>query len=492
MSLKQTVFSILGAAVLFASCKSTARTEEKVETKDSKPNIIYILADDLGIGDVSCYGQKKFQTPHIDKLAQEGMSFTNHYSGSTVCAPSRSVLLTGLHTGHTPVRGNKELKTEGQMPMDSATVTIAEILKEAGYVTGAFGKWGLGYIGSEGDAIKQGFDEFYGYNCQRVAHKYYPTHLWHNNEKIVLEGNGLQDTVVYAQDLIHDEAIKFIEKNKETPFFLYIPYLLPHAELLVPDDSIYRKYDGMYEEPKPYSNPAGDYGNPEVALAKYCSQEKPRTTFAAMVHRLDVYVGEVVEKVKELGLDENTIIMFASDNGPHCVGGADPKFFNSNAELRGMKRDLYEGGIRTAFIARWPGKIKENTKSDHISAFWDIMPTLVDIAQTESLEKTDGISFLPTLLGNGEEQKQHEYLYWEFHERNGSQAIRMGKWKAVKIKVKKKPDVKMELYDLEADPAETNNIAEENPEIVQKIECLFAKSRVPSKKYPFIEKRKKK
>ena len=456
-----------------------------VPGKSKKPNIIYILADDLGYADISCYGQEKFQTPHIDQLAKEGMCFMQHYSGSTVCAPSRSSLLTGQHTGHTPIRGNKPFEPEGQFSMKASTITIAEVLKEEGYTSGAFGKWGLGFVGQPGDPIEQGFDEFYGYNCQRIAHKYYPTHLWHNNKKITLEGNELKNTAFYAQDIIHNEAVQFIEDNKDAPFFLYIPYLIPHAELIVPMDSLYKKYEDKWEE-KPFINPKGDYGNPEVKLEKYCSVEKPRATFAAMVNRLDNYVGEVVAKVEELGLTDNTIIMFASDNGPHDSGGADPEFFNSNGPFRGIKRDLYEGGIRTAFIVKWPGTVEANTSSNHVSAFWDVLPTLADIAHANVPVQVNGISFLPTLKGNTHKQQQHEYLYWEFHEKGGSQAIRMGNWKAVKLKVKKKPDVAIELYDLEKDPGETKDVAEENPDLVGRMKEIFNEARIETNDFPFI------
>ncbi len=476
------LFQIITFSLL--SCK-TSTTEQK-SGQVEKPNIIYILADDLGYGDLSCYGQEKFQTPNIDKLAIEGMKFTDHYSGSTVCAPSRSVLLTGQHTGHTPIRGNKEYQPEGQFPMDSAAYTIAELMKESGYKTGAFGKWGLGFIGTEGDPLNQGFDEFYGYNCQRYAHKYYPTHLWQNNKKIILEGNGLVDTAVYAQDLIHEEALKFMEANKENPFFLFLPYVIPHAELIVPNDSIFKMFDGKFQEGKPYHDPSGDYGDPKVRVGGYCSQDKPRATFAAMVTRLDIYVGEVLSKLKELELDENTIVMFASDNGPHTEGGADPKFFNSSGNLRGVKRDLYEGGIRTPFLVRWPGKVKAGSTSEHISAFWDVLPTFAELANKEVPGNINGISFLPTLLEE-ENQAQHKYLYWEFHEWGGRQAIRMGNWKAVKNGVKKNPSAKIELYNLDTDISETNDLAEENPEVIKEMEALFAKARVANKNYPFIE-----
>lgn len=483
------ILSVIFCLGLLTSCYAAGNNTKKKNTS-SKPNIIYILADDLGYGDLGFTGQKQFDTPNIDKLASQGMRFSEHYCGSAVCAPSRATLMTGLHTGHASIRGNKEHKPEGQFPM-SCDKTIADILKDAGYTTGAFGKWGLGYINSDGDANKSGFDEFYGYNCQKMAHKYYPTHLWHNDKKIILEGNTLEDTVVYAQDLIQEEALKFIDTNKDDPFFLYIPYILPHAELIVPQDSILEKFDGKFDE-TPYVNKSGDYGNPDVRLEKYCSQEKPRATFAAMVYRLDYYVGQVMNKVKELGLDENTIIIFASDNGPHAAGGADPNFFNSNGEYRGIKRDLYDGGVRTAFIVKWDGTITQNSTSNHLSAFWDMMPTIADLVNQPCPDNTDGISFLPTLLGNTNKQKQHEYLYWEFHERGGSQAIRKGPWKAIKLKVSKNSNPSIELYNLSVDPSEENDVAMMHPEIVKDMKRIFGEARNTNKAFPLLPVERKK
>ncbi|WP_298488156.1 arylsulfatase [uncultured Maribacter sp.] len=467
------------SAVLFVSCQNN---NTKRNTKIKKPNIIFILADDLGYGDLSSYGQTKFKTPNIDQLVANGIKFTNHYSGSTVCAPSRSSLMTGEHTGHTPIRGNKELKDkEGQTPMPASSVTIAEILKEGGYTTGAFGKWGLGFIGSEGDAINQGFDTFYGYNCQRQAHRYYPTHLWKNDKKVMLEGNNLSSTVTYAPDLIQKETLKFIEENKEEPFFAYVPLVLPHAELISPKDSLLQKYIGKYDE-VPYKG-GSDYGE-AIIESKYCNTETPYAAFASMVDRMDVYVGQIVAKVKELGIAENTIIMFASDNGPHAAGGANPEYFNSAGGLRGIKRDLYEGGIRSPFIAVWPNKIKAGTITNHVSAFWDIMPTLAAVAGANTPLKTDGISFLPTLLGKGV-QEQHAYLYWEYNHKGGRQAVRKGKWKGVLYNTVKNPNAKIELYNLYTDGIESKNVADENPEIVAEIRQIIKESHVESKIFPF-------
>ena len=341
------------------------------ETQPTRPNIIYILADDLGYGDLSCYGQTHFSTPNIDKLAKNGMLFTQHYSGSTVCAPSRSALMTGQHTGHTPIRGNKEWQPEGQYPMAASAVTIAEALKEVGYTTGAFGKWGLGNPGSEGDPNNQGFDEFFGYNCQRMGHNYYPYHLWHNQEKIVLEGNSGKKTEAYGPELIHDEALRFLENNKDQPFFMYYPSIIPHAELFAPEEYI-AKYRGKLEPEKAYK---GVDDGERYKQGGYGSQPETHAAFAAMVDYLDMQVGEILAKLKELGIYENTLIIFTSDNGPHLEGGADPDYFNSNGPLKGHKRDLYEGGIRVPTIARWPGELKPNSKFNPAVCIVDWMPT---------------------------------------------------------------------------------------------------------------------
>jgi arylsulfatase A-like enzyme len=446
-----------------------------------KPNIIYILADDLGYGDLGCYGQAKFTTPNLDRLAGEGIRFTRHYSGSTVCAPSRSVLMTGLHTGHTPIRGNQEVQPEGQWPMPASTRTLAEALKDVGYITGAFGKWGLGFPGSEGDPVNQGFDNFFGYNCQRYAHRYYPEYLWENDKKVYLEGNDWSSTKSYAPDLIQQKTLDFIRENHDTTFFAFIPMVIPHAELIVPDDDIYQQYLGKFPEAPYVGRPGADYG-PDMKIGMYCSQDFPHATFAAMVHRLDRHVGEIVMLVEELGLSENTIIMFTSDNGPHMEGGADPDFFNSNGGLRGYKRDLYEGGVRVPFIVSWPGTIKEGAVSDHPSAFWDLMPTLAELTGFESGEN-DGISFLPELLGR--EQAKHDMLYWEFHEQGGKQAILKDEWKAVRLHVGKDPRAAIELYNLEKDPEEENNVAEAHPDLVEEFSRMMAESRIPSEKFNF-------
>ncbi len=336
------------------------------------------------------------KTPNIDKLAAQGIRFTNHYSGSTVCAPSRSVLMTGQHSGRTVIRDNKGVKTqEGQTPMDANSVTIAEVLKQKGYATGAFGKWGLGFIGTSGDPNKQGFDEFFGYNCQRMGHNYYPYSLWHNQENIILAGNEGKKTEEYGPEVIHKQALKFLEDNKSKPFFMYYPSIIPHAELFAPEEYI-AKYRGKFLPEKEYK---GVDDGPDYKVGGYGSQPESHAAFAAMVDYLDMQVGEIVAKLKELGIYDNTLIIYTSDNGPHQEGGADPDYFDSNGPFRGYKRDLYEGGIHVPMIAIWPGSIKAGSTTDHISAFWDIMPTIAELAGMKSPENIDGISFLPTLLG---------------------------------------------------------------------------------------------
>ncbi len=465
-------------ALALSGCVSKNATTEPQQTV---PNIIYILADDLGYGDLGSYGQEKIATPHLDQLANDGIRFTRHYSGSTVCAPSRSVLMTGLHTGHTPIRGNQEVKPEGQWPLPASAKTLADGLKEVGYVTGAFGKWGLGYPGSEGDPVNKGFDHFFGYNCQRYAHRYYPEYLWENEEKVYLEGNDWTTTQTYAPDLIQQKTLDFIRENRDTSFFAFVPIVIPHAELIVPDDDIYQNYLGKFPETPYVGRPGADYG-PALVISMYCSQENPHATFAAMVHRIDQYVGEIVKVLEELGLSDNTIIMFTSDNGPHLEGGADPRFFNSNGGLRGFKRDLYEGGVRVPFIVTWPGTIKQGSVSDHQSAFWDVLPTLAELTGFDYGE-TDGISFLPELMGR--EQPKHEFLYWEFHEMGGKQAILMDEWKAVRLNVGKDPNGPLELYKLESDPFEEDNVADMHPDLVESFARMMDEEREPSPKFNF-------
>ena len=437
----------------------------------NKPNIIFIFADDLGYGDLSCYGQEKFETPNIDKLAKAGMKFTQFYSGSTVCAPARSSFLTGLHTGHTAIRGNKSFPPEGQTPLPDSIITFVNILQQNGYTTAAFGKWGLGYITTSGDPNKKGFDKFYGYNCQSLAHDYYPDHLWDNHQRIDFQ---VVDSL-YSADIIHQQAIEYIKNSGDKPFFMYLPYTMPHAEVIVPHDSIYYYYIRKYGE------------QPVTAKRRYDGRllgDYPRASFAAMMTRLDRYVGEIVKLVKEKGIADNTLIIFTSDNGPHKEGGGDPDFFNSNANFKGIKRDLYEGGIRVPFIAYWPGKIRSSVV-DKPAALWDMYPTFLQLAGTPIKINIDGVSLVPTLLNNGK-QKQHEYFYWEFHENDGRQAVRWGKWKAVKLSVRKNADPQIELYNLEKDPGEIKNIAAQNPSIVEKMAKFFSAAHKYDPDWPLL------
>lgn len=473
--------------VFVCSCNDSTKKKSNDTTENQdlsiasqKPNIIYILADDLGYGDLSSYGQTKFSTPNIDKLAKKGMLFTQHYSGSTVCAPSRSALMTGMHTGHTVIRGNKEVRPEGQHPIPDDTYTLAEALKKAGYATGAFGKWGLGSPSSEGDPNNQGFDTFYGYNCQRLGHNYYPYHLWSNQDSIVLAKNSGNNDGDYGPKLIHQQTLKFLDDHKDEPFFLYVPSIIPHAELAAPEEYM-EKHRGKYSPEKAYK---GVDDGPEFNLGPYRSQKDTHAAFAAMVNLLDDQVGEIMNKVETLGIADNTLIIFTSDNGPHEEGGADPDYFESNGPLKGIKRDLYEGGIRVPMIVSWPGKIKPDSKSDHVSAFWDVFPTVSEIAGIEAPDNLDGISFLPTLLGT-EQQKEHEYLYWEFHEKGGRQAVRKENWKAVRYNVFKSPDAPLELYDLSTDIGEETDVAKKHPEVVQEMEKIFKEARTPSEIFTF-------
>jgi arylsulfatase A-like enzyme len=468
--------------LLFVLFFSSCQNQPVKETPLEKPNIVYILADDLGYGDLSSYGQTRFQTPNLDKMANEGMLFTDHYSGTTVCAPSRSSLMTGMHTGHTAIRGNKEWKPEGQWPMADSVFTMAEMLQEAGYVTGAFGKWGLGFVDTEGSPNKQGFDEFYGYNCQRMAHNYYPGHLWDNENKVIMEGNSGDKFEIYAPHLIHDRALQFIEKNKDKPFFMFYPNVIPHAELLLPEENL-AEFRGKYLPEKEFKG--AEPGDPEFREGPYGTQPESHAAFAAMVTLLDKQVGEVLEKLKELGLDKNTIVMFTSDNGPHLEGGADPDYFDSNGPLKGYKRDLYEGGIRVPMLAWWPGKIEAGSTSNHPSAFWDVMPTVAELTGMELPDNIDGVSFLPTLLGQGEQNK-HDYLYWEFHEKGGRQALRKGNWKLVRYNVLNNENTTTELYDLSVDIGEENNLADENPELVKELLDLMNNARTESVDFPFF------
>ena len=441
-------FLLIISGYTYQSTKDDRTNKHLIE----KPNIIYILADDLGYGDLGSYGQKHIQTPNLDRMAEQGMRFTQHYSGSTVCAPSRSVLMTGLHTGHTQIRGNKEIMPVGQYPLSYGTVTIPKLLKEAGYRTGGFGKWGLGYPGSEGEPSLQGFDEFFGYLCQRRSHFFYPEFLYHDVcgtpvERVLLEGNRVEDAstenfqregagppiakAFYSQDVIAEKALEFIEKNKNTPFFLYFPSQIPHASLQVPDEALEMYLDengeSIFEEDSSYP------------FGAYTQTDKPKAVYAAMVTLLDRYVGMIIEKLEELNLTDDTLIIFTSDNGSYTEGGYHYSMHNSNGELRGGKRDLYEGGIRVPFIAKWPGKIEAGVVSDHLSYFPDMMPTFTELAGVKAPPGIDGISMVPALMGR-EGQKNHDHLYWEFHAQGGKQAVRKGKWKAVRLNVRRRQE----------------------------------------------------
>ena len=471
---------LAGGAAALASCASGQKQKEQL------PNVVFILADDLGWGDLSCYGQQRFETPNIDRLAQNGLRFTQCYSGTTVSAPSRSCLITGTHSGHTAVRGNREMKPEGQFPLPEGSETIFHDMKAAGYRTSAFGKWGLGSIGSTGDPQAQGVDQFYGYNCQLLAHSYYPDHLWDNDKRIELTDNC--DEVpygqgTYSQDLIHGKALEFLEdaaKDGE-PFFMWYPTVIPHAELIVPEDSIIQKFRGVYPE-KPFKGT--DQGMPGFRQGGYVSQEYPHATFAAMVYRLDVYVGQIVDKLKELGLYDNTIIIFSSDNGPHMEGGADPDFFDSNGPWRGYKRDVYEGGIRVPMIVAWPDHIKPGTETDFMCSFWDLMPTLRELTGMNVSDDMDGVSLLPLWEGR-RGQKEHEYLYFEFQELGGRQAVRQGPWKLVHMAVRTE-NARYELYNLDSDPGETEDVAELYPEVVERLQGIMREAHIPNPDFPLL------
>lgn len=454
----------------------------------AKPNIIFILADDLGYGDVSCYGQKKFSTPNIDRLAAEGMRFTDFYAGCTVCAPSRSSLMTGQHTGHAVIRGNAEVMPEGQAPLPAAAVTIPEVLREAGYVSGGFGKWGLGFVGTEGDPVAQGFNRFFGYNCQRMAHRVYPPYLWDGDTQVFLAGNDMHTRSTYAPDVIHRAALDFIRQNRERPFFLYFPTTIPHAEMLAPDDEIFARFKGKFPEtPYPGEVPdkwpgKADYGDGAVPMG-YASQPMPHAAFAAMVTRLDRYVGDILRLLDELGLAQNTLVCFASDNGPHREGGHDPDFFDSNGPLRGIKRDLSEGGIRVPFIARWPGRIAAGGTSGLPAAFWDLMPTFAELAGAAAPKTADGISIAPTLLGRGAQPK-HDYLYWEFNAANPGQAVRAGEWKAIRTFAKGEAPERFELYRLTSDIGEAHNLAADEPLVAERMRRYMAEAHRYNAQFP--------
>jgi len=408
----------------------------------------HIYTNDLG-----CYGQKHIKTPNIDRIAAEGIRFTQHYAGSTVCAPSRCVLMTGLHTGHTAVRGNREIKPEGQYPIAAETITVAKVLKRAGYITAVVGKWGLGGPGSSGVPNKQGFDHWFGYLCQRKAHSYYPEYLWKNGKKVILEKNKAGKKGTYSHDLFTAEAMDFIRQNRNRRFFLYLPYTIPHTRYEIPST-------------EPYSD------------RPWAKKEK---VHAAMITRMDRDIGRIMNLLKKLNIDEKTIVFFSSDNG---AAQRWEGRFDSSGLLRGRKRDMYEGGIRTPLVVRWPGKIKPAAESDHISAFWDFLPTCAELAGVSAPEDIDGISMVPTLLGRDDRQKRHKFLYWEFfHWKKGFYlAVRMGDFKVVRLS----PTGPLELYNLKTDIAEKNNIAAEHPEIIAEIEAYLKTARTDSPHWPVM------
>lgn len=451
-----------------------------------KPNIIYIYADDLGYGELGSYGQQKIKTPNLDRMANEGMRFTQHYTSTPVCAPARAMLLTGKHPGHTYIRGNYELGEfadsleGGQMPLPEETFTMSKMLQKAGYRTAIIGKWGLGMNNTTGNPQSQGFDYAYGYLDQKQAHNHYPTHLWENGKwdtlhnPVIMMHTKLDSAKATDQDFdyfkgkeyapakLTEKALAYLEKNANTPFFLYLPYTLPHLSLQAPDEYV-KKYVGEFAE-KPY------YGQKGYASTKY-----PLSTYAAMISFLDDQVGIILNQIKKLGLDENTIIFFSSDNGATFdVGGADRHFFNSNGGLRGAKQDLYEGGIREPLIARWPGRIAKGTVSQHVSAQFDMMATLAELTK-QPLPNTDGISFLPELLGNRKAQQEHPYLYFEFPEKGGQLAIRMGNWKAVKTDIRLHPENQWMLFDLANDKAETTDLARQHPGLLKQFDEIVKK-----------------
>ena len=471
-SILKPITAFLFFVLLGTSCTNKS-SKQKAATIREKPNIIYILADDLGYGDLGCFGSTKIKTPNLDRMATEGMRFTQHYSGQTVCSPSRCSLNTGLHMGHASVRANGQL-------LDPNDIVIAELLKKAGYTTAAIGKWGLSEGSTDANCPNQkGFDYYFGFENQGFAHFYYPEFMWRNHTKVEYPENiGIRDESgryidgkgTYIHDEFTREAIHFIQKNKNKPFFLYLPYSIPHAELTVPKDSRapYEKL-GWPENPKITpgykSGHVKDQGYGSQYKEGYCAQDQPNVTYAGMISRMDRDIGRIISLVDSLGLGENTIIMFGSDNGPSDEGGQDLAFFNSSGGFRGKKRDIYEGGIRTPFIVRWKGNIQPGTESDLISHFSDFLPTACELANVET-PKTDGVSLLPTLLGKPQSQKQHRYLYWEW---KNLQALRVGEWKFFYMNATK-PNEKpvYELYNLKEDPAEQNNVVVEHPELVEK------------------------
>lgn len=429
------------------------------EPQPRRPNIIYILADDLGYGDLGCYGQQKALTPSLDRMATEGLRFTDHYAGAPLCAPSRCVLLTGKHTGHARIRDNAGAARNTLAAEDT---TVAEVLKAAGYATACIGKWGQGKFGTTGDPAKRGFEHFFGYVDQGDAHFYYPAKLQRDGKDVAIEANADGKQGAYAHDLFTQDALRYIGEKRDRPFFLFLAYTIPHAELLVPEDSL-KPYAGKWEE-KPFKK--GHYG----------AQPQPRAARAAMITCLDRDVGLLLEKLKSLGLDQNTLVIFTSDNGPAVAGGADPAFFKSTGPLKGLKFGLNEGGIRVPMIARWPGMIAKGKTTNVPSAFWDILPTFAELAGAKTPAGLDGVSILPTLLGQPDGQKAREYLYWEY---NGFQAVRFGQHKALR-KFPGPPAI----YDLKADLGETTDIAAQRPDLVRQAQKYMEAAHVDDPNWP--------
>ena len=484
----KTLFPLLSlSSVWFVSAQAEATgAQPAAPAPVARPNIIYILADDLGIGELGCYGQTRIRTPNIDRLAAEGMKFTRHYSGAAVSAPSRCTLLTGLHTGHAFIRENREIKGgDGQLPIPAGTVTVAKLLKAAGYATAVIGKWGLGPITSEGAPLKQGFAHSFGPNCQRVAHSYYPATTICDDREITLnagcavpgharfpKGANPGDPASYRKfigkdyvpDLLEKDAIAWIRAHKDGPFFLYFATPVPHMALQVPEDSLAEYKDKFNDTPY-----LGDKG--------YLPCRYPRATYAAMITRMDRSIGRMLDLLKELNLDDNTMVMFCSDNGPTYNGGTDSVFFGSAAGRRGLKGAFLEGGIRAPFVARWPGKIQPGTVTGHLSAMWDFLPTACDLAGVKIPEGIDGISLLPTLLGQSG-QKAHDDLYWE----NGrTQALLTDDgWKGLQSPASRG----FALYNIKDDPAEKRDLAKDNPEIVAKIRKRMAESHTDNPRFP--------
>lgn len=470
--------SLLFAFTVIAIAADFLWTPASAADPPRQPNVVFILADDLGYGELGCYGQKRIQTPHLDRLAREGMRFTDFYAGCTVCAPSRCVLMSGQHMGHCHVRGNAGQQNRAAQILRDQDVTVAEVLKQAGYATALCGKWGLGEENSIGVPNRQGFDYFFGYLNQHHAHNYYPAYLFRNDQRVPLKnvvpgtgafGSGVaSQKVEYSADLITAEALKWIEEHvdqhKDQPFFLYYASTIPHA-----------------------NNEAGKQGMEVPDLGQYAGTDWPpqQKAHAAMISRLDADVGRLLALLEKLGLDEQTIVFFSSDNGPHREGGNDPDFNDSNGPLRGIKRDLTEGGIRVPFIARWPGTIKAGTTSDFVGSFQDVMPTLAELAgaSAEVPKNIDGLSILPTLLGQPDKQEQHDYLYWAFYERGAAQAARSGRWKAVQQPYHSP----VRLYDLASDIAEERDVASQHPETVAKLAEFMRQAYEPAEHWKFPE-----